>query len=62
VCTDGGQLGGGRLHGFGKVAQAVAQLRDEAGANQVAGASIAIASAGGGPSGGAMVLTTEVQP
>jgi acetyl-CoA acetyltransferase len=60
VCTDGGQLGGGRLHGFGKLAQAVAQLRGEAGASQVRDASVAVASAGGGPSGGAVVLTTEV--
>jgi acetyl-CoA acetyltransferase len=59
VCTDGGQLGAGRLHGFGKVAQAVAQLRGEAGSMQVPGASVAIASAGGGPSGGVMLLTTE---
>jgi acetyl-CoA acetyltransferase len=60
VCTDGGQLGGGRLHGFGKLAQAVTQLRGEAGTNQVPGASVAVASTGGGPSGGALVLTTEV--
>jgi acetyl-CoA acetyltransferase len=59
VCTDGGQLGGGRLHGFGKLAQAVTQLRGEAGANQVAGASVAVASAGGGPTGGAILLTNE---
>jgi hypothetical protein len=59
VCTDGGQLGGGRLHGFGKLAQAVTQLRGEGAANQVRDVSVAVASAGGGPSGGAMVLTTE---
>jgi acetyl-CoA acetyltransferase len=57
VCTDGGQLGMGRLHGFGKVAQAVAQLRGEAGANQVPKAEIAIATAGGGPGGSAILLS-----
>jgi acetyl-CoA acetyltransferase len=59
VCTDGGQLGGGRLHGFGKIAQAVTQLRGEAGPNQVGGASVAVAAAGGGPNCAAMLLTTE---
>ncbi|HVW41421.1 MAG TPA: thiolase family protein [Amycolatopsis sp.] len=48
VNTDGGQLGMGRLHGFGKVAEAVAQLRGEA-VNQVDGAEVAVATAGGGP-------------
>lgn len=59
ICTDGGQLGVGRLHGFGKVAQAVNQLRGEAGANQHPGAEVALASAGGGPGGAAVLLTTN---
>jgi acetyl-CoA acetyltransferase len=59
VCTDGGQLGGGRLHGFGKLAQAVSQLRGEAGQNQVSGAEVAVAAAGGGLAGAAVLLTKE---
>jgi acetyl-CoA acetyltransferase len=57
VCTDGGQLGGGRLHGFGKVAEAVLQLREEGGARQTPGAEVAVASSGGGPLGSALLLT-----
>jgi acetyl-CoA acetyltransferase len=56
VNTDGGQLGMGRLHGFGKVVQATRQLRGEA-VNQVPDAEVAVASAGGGPLGVAMLLT-----
>ncbi|MGE3621094.1 MAG: thiolase family protein [Acidimicrobiia bacterium] len=58
VNTDGGQLGVGRLHGFGKVAQAALQLRGEA-PNQVEGAAVAVASAGGGPLAVSMLLTRE---
>jgi acetyl-CoA acetyltransferase len=58
-CTDGGQLGGGRLHGFGKVAQAVNQLRGEAGLAQIGSVSAAVSSVGGGPLCGAMLLTNE---
>jgi acetyl-CoA acetyltransferase len=58
VNTDGGQLGMGRLHGFGKVVQAARQLRGEA-VNQVPDAEVALASAGGGPLGVAMLLTRE---
>jgi acetyl-CoA acetyltransferase len=58
TCTDGGQLGGGRLHGFGKLAESVTQLRGEAGERQVAGASVAVACAGGGPIGAALILNT----
>jgi acetyl-CoA acetyltransferase len=56
VNTDGGQLGMGRLHGFGKVAEAVRQLRSEA-VTQVPGAEVAVASAGGGPSCACVLLT-----
>lgn len=58
ICTDGGQLGGGRLHGFGKLAQATMQLRGECGPAQVAGASVALACTGGGPIAAAMLLTS----
>jgi acetyl-CoA acetyltransferase len=57
ICTDGGQLGGGRLHGFGKVAESVAQLRGEAGQRQVRDAKVAFSAAGGGPVATAMLLT-----
>jgi len=59
VCTDGGQLGMGRIHGFGKIAQAVLQLRGEAGPNQKPGATVALACAGGGPQCAALLLTGE---
>jgi acetyl-CoA acetyltransferase len=57
ICTDGGQLGGGRLHGFGKVAETVLQLRGECGERQVVGAEVGITCAGGGPSATSMILT-----
>jgi acetyl-CoA acetyltransferase len=56
-CTDGGQLGGGRLHGFGKVAEATMQLRGQCGDRQVEGAEVAVACSGGGPIGSALLLT-----
>jgi acetyl-CoA acetyltransferase len=58
VNTDGGQIGGGRLHGFGRLAEATAQLRGTA-FHQVAGAEVALAAAAGGPLGGAFLLTKE---
>lgn len=58
VNTDGGQLGVGRLHGFGKVVQAVRQLRGEA-PNQLADPEVAVASAGGGPGCACVLLTRE---
>jgi len=57
ICTDGGQLGGGRLHGFGKVAETVLQLRGEAGERQVEGAEVALTCAGGGPLATSIILT-----
>jgi acetyl-CoA acetyltransferase len=57
ICTDGGQLGGGRLHGFGKVAEAVLQLRGECGPRQVPGAEVSLVCAGGGPAATTFLLT-----
>ena len=55
--TNGGQLSGGRLHGYGYLFEACAQLRGEATGRQVSGAEVAVVAAGGGPLGGCMLLT-----
>jgi acetyl-CoA acetyltransferase len=57
--TSGGQLSGGRLHGFGLVHESVVQLRGQAGDRQVADAQVAVVSNGGGPIAGAMLLTAD---
>ncbi len=55
--TQGGQLSGGRLHGFGFLHEACLQLRGDAGARQVAGSpQVAVAAAGGGPLGSCILL------
>ena len=54
--TWGGQLSGGRLHGFGFLHEAVMQLRDQAHL-QVEDAEVAVVGAGGGPECGALLLT-----
>ena len=54
--TWGGQLSGGRLHGFGFLHEAVMQLRGTA-QLPVAGCEVAVVGAGGGPETGCMLLT-----
>jgi acetyl-CoA acetyltransferase len=56
--TGGGQLSAGRLHGFGHLHEACAQLRGVAGDRQVPGdPEVAVVAAGGGYLGGALLLT-----
>lgn len=56
----GGQLSGGRTHGFGFVHEAVAQLRGEAGDRQIAKPlRVAAVSNGGGPVAGALLLVRD---
>jgi acetyl-CoA acetyltransferase len=57
INTNGGQLSGGRLHGFGFVHEACVQLRGEGGDRQVARAEVVAVGNGGGPVAGAMLLT-----
>jgi acetyl-CoA acetyltransferase/uncharacterized OB-fold protein len=54
--THGGQLSGGRTHGFGFLLEAVRQLRGEATGRQVPDARIAVVATGGGSPGGALLL------
>jgi len=56
--TGGGQLSGGRLHGYGMLHEACTQLWGEGDERQVPGdPRVAIAAAGGGPLGGCLLLT-----
>jgi acetyl-CoA acetyltransferase len=56
--TWGGQLSGGRLHAaFGHTAEAVRQVRGEAGDRQVPGAEVAVVTNVGGYESGAALLT-----
>jgi acetyl-CoA acetyltransferase len=63
--TAGGQLSGGRLHGFGLIHEACVQLRGEGGPRQVVrpgGRAVEVAAVGngGGPIAGSMLLTRGV--
>jgi len=55
--TWGGQLSGGRLHGFGFVAEAIRQLRGGCGERQVKDCEVIAVGVGGGPVAGCMLLT-----
>jgi acetyl-CoA acetyltransferase len=58
--TGGGQLGWGRLHGFGFAYESVVQLRGQAGARQITGEpKVAIATSGGGPMAAALLLAND---
>jgi acetyl-CoA acetyltransferase len=55
--TNGGQLSGGRLHGYGFLHEACVQLWGEGLGRQVPGdPQVAVAAAGGGPIAGCMLL------
>lgn len=55
--TGGGQLSAGRLHGYGHLFEACAQLRGQCEERQVPNAQVALVAAGGGPLGGCLLLT-----
>ncbi len=58
--TGGGQLGAGRLHGFGFAHEAATQLRGNAGARQIPGdPKVAVATSGGGPLAAALLLARD---
>jgi acetyl-CoA acetyltransferase len=55
--TYGGQLSAGRMHGYWVLHEACLQLRDQAGERQVDRPEVAVASNGGGPIAGCILLT-----
>lgn len=58
--TNGGQLSGGRLHGYGFLHEACVQLRGQAGDRQVASRpEVAAVAAGGGNTCGCMLVSTR---
>ena len=58
--TGGGQLGWGRLHGFGYAYESVVQLRGEGGERQIPGdPKVAVATSGGGPLAAALLLARD---
>lgn len=58
--TFGGQLGAGRLHGFGFAHEAVVQLRGQGGERQIVGEpKVAVATSGGGPLATALLLAND---
>jgi acetyl-CoA acetyltransferase len=56
VNPHGGQLSEGRTHGFGFLYEAITQLRRDAGARQVADATTAVVTSGGGTPSGVLLL------
>lgn len=56
INTAGGQLSGGRLHGFGHLHEGCLQIRGEAGARQVDGAALAAVGVGAANSGTTAML------
>jgi acetyl-CoA acetyltransferase/uncharacterized OB-fold protein len=59
VNPHGGQLSEGRTHGFGFFYEAVTQLRHEAGERQVADATTAVVTSGGGTPSGVLLLQRD---
>ena len=58
--TGGGQIGGGRLHGFGFAHESVVQLRGKGGTRQIPGdPKVAVATSGGGPLATALLLARD---
>jgi acetyl-CoA acetyltransferase len=58
--TFGGQIGAGRLHGFGFAHEAVVQLRGKGGARQIRGdPRVAVCTSGGGPLATALLLARD---
>jgi acetyl-CoA acetyltransferase len=58
--TFGGQIGAGRLHGFGFAHEAVTQLRGNGGERQIPGdPELAVAASGGGPLATALLLARD---
>jgi acetyl-CoA acetyltransferase len=58
--TFGGQIGAGRLHGFGFAHEAVVQLRGKGGARQIPGEPrVAVCTSGGGPLATALLLARD---
>lgn len=60
INTAGGQLSGGRLHGFGHLHEACLQIRGEAAARQVDGARLAAVGVGAANSGTTAMLLRRV--
>jgi acetyl-CoA acetyltransferase len=59
VNPHGGQLSEGRTHGFGFLYEAITQLRREAGERQVANASTAVVTSGGGTPSGVLLMQRD---
>lgn len=57
LATSGGQLSGGRLHGFGHLYEVCLQLRGEADKRQVRDAEVGVVSAGAGPLASCLLLS-----